>query len=400
MLLPPQHSTIAIRGTFLIVLNFACYVISSMVHIQVTWRHSPHLSPILPHDRTNSMQNSSADNLPSLSATSPINDENTALTPVKASNPPTGYHDATKPFVKPDSLPKAQQKPITNKIHEAEIRSAKNYIKSKIREDWEWPLPSRKPHSDILGSISNGQAWRERDSDSSYSPPSPAQADPYRFHGPESFARARSSPKRQRQRREALEQEMTWNEGLRIFVERRDEWSGVHAYPPSLEQLVLESGAFESEGYPFPDIPSPSPGTSPAPRLRTPSPALKRIPIAIPILSPANPIRAAIKPATYPSIYSKVVVQGLAPTVPINLKDMVNSLVQGWKKNGEWPPKSEAEKAAAARTGGGSGAGIAGGHGGVDVGKKAVKKSMGKVKKVLGLGNGIDGPGRGEGRLA
>lgn len=32
--------------------------------------------------------------------------------------------------------------------------------------------------------------------------------------------------------------------------------------------------------------------------------------------------------------------QNLAPSVPINLKHVVGSLVQGWKDDGEWPPKS------------------------------------------------------------
>jgi len=79
---------------------------------------------------------------------------------------------------------------------------------------------------------------------------------------------------------------------------------------------------------------------------------------------------------------------------------VVNALVQGWKKDGEWPPKSEAEKAA---NGGNGGGGAGEGGGGVErgavVGRKAVRRSVGRVKRVLGLGNGIDGAGRGEGRL-
>ena len=41
----------------------------------------------------------------------------------------------------------------------------------------------------------------------------------------------------------------------------------------------------------------------------------------------------------YTAIYSKVVVQGLTPTVPIPLSHMVAALVQGWKAEGNWPPK-------------------------------------------------------------
>lgn len=60
------------------------------------------------------------------------------------------------------------------------------------------------------------------------------------------------------------------------------------------------------------------------------------IPLAVPLLPSTDPTRAALTPAMYPSIYSKVVVQSLAPSVPINLSHIVASLVEGWKKDGEW----------------------------------------------------------------
>lgn len=63
------------------------------------------------------------------------------------------------------------------------------------------------------------------------------------------------------------------------------------------------------------------------------------IPVAPSLISTSNPIRAAITPTMYPSIYSKVVVQGLTPTVPINLADVTKAMVQGWKSDGQWPPK-------------------------------------------------------------
>ncbi|PLB55721.1 hypothetical protein P170DRAFT_337662, partial [Aspergillus steynii IBT 23096] len=63
------------------------------------------------------------------------------------------------------------------------------------------------------------------------------------------------------------------------------------------------------------------------------------IPVAPSLISNSNPIRAAITPTMYPSIYSKVVVQGLTPTVPINLADVTKAMVQGWKADGQWPPK-------------------------------------------------------------
>ncbi|KAB8069822.1 hypothetical protein BDV29DRAFT_182060 [Aspergillus leporis] len=63
------------------------------------------------------------------------------------------------------------------------------------------------------------------------------------------------------------------------------------------------------------------------------------IPVVPSLISTSNPIRASITPSMYPSIYSKVVVQGLTPTVPINLADVTKAMVQGWKSDGQWPPK-------------------------------------------------------------
>ncbi|KAL2820443.1 hypothetical protein BJX63DRAFT_313737 [Aspergillus granulosus] len=65
------------------------------------------------------------------------------------------------------------------------------------------------------------------------------------------------------------------------------------------------------------------------------------VPVVPSLISISNPIRASITPAMYPSIYSKVVLQGLTPTVPINLADMTKAMVQGWKADGQWPPKPQ-----------------------------------------------------------
>ena len=74
--------------------------------------------------------------------------------------------------------------------------------------------------------------------------------------------------------------------------------------------------------------------------------------------------------------------QGLSPTVPVNLKDVVCAMVDGWKKDGDWPPKdsegrvyqgknittNETRRASAG-----------------DIGKTLAKKGVGRMKKVLGL---------------
>lgn len=41
----------------------------------------------------------------------------------------------------------------------------------------------------------------------------------------------------------------------------------------------------------------------------------------------------------YPEIYNKIILQSRTPSIPINLLTLINALVQGWKDDGEWPPK-------------------------------------------------------------
>lgn len=51
-------------------------------------------------------------------------------------------------------------------------------------------------------------------------------------------------------------------------------------------------------------------------------------------------MRSSIIPSMYPSLYDKLVVQGLQPACPVNLSDMIRACVVGWKRDGEWPPRS------------------------------------------------------------
>jgi len=169
---------------------------------------------------------------------------------------------------------------------------------------------------------------------------------------------------RKRKRHRKLHEEMAWNEGLRIWVERRDAWSG--ALPQSPYQVDGASPLPTNGRSPLHLGPPSAPSPPPPPLL----------PLAPPILAPTHPIRASISPHTYPAIYSRVVVQGLTPTVPINLKDVVRAMVAGLKADGEWPPKGEVE--------GEAGKGILSGSAG---GK--VRRGVRRVARVLGaLGDG------------
>lgn len=260
----------------------------------------------------------------------------------------------------------------------AAAASAKREIRNNLREDWDWPPNASQSANPIR--ISATTQWRERDSDSgSSSSPSPtpespiSPSNPYRYDSPDSILHL--AIPRKRKRRRQLQQEMSWNEGLATYTRRRDAWAGAHVFPHKTPNSSVHH-------YGSPEPPKHgvlSSSIPPSQEIDGESPPL--LPLPPPLLPPSNTIRASITPASYPSIYSKVVAQGQTPLVPINLSDMVGALVQGWKADGEWPPQSgvpEAESEARS--------GVRAFAVGTRNGTALARRSVGKMKKVLGLG--------------
>lgn len=337
-----------------------------MINIHINRSNSPNeLSP---------MQNSSADNLPTLSSTCPTTDTTENTSSGGHETPSLSNHVS-------ESQPRTAKRPVTSKVNDEAVRAAKQKIRSKLREDWSWPPTS--PSTNTLDSPDAISEWRERDSDSSLaSTPQDPNPDPYKYDSPDSLHQPIFSRKRKRRRR--LKDELELNQGLKTYAERRDAWTGARTRsrtPPPTFNPPFES--------PYSQSRPPNDGTTPTP----PSPRTV-VPVAPPILPPNHPIRATVQPATYPQIYSKIVIQGLAPTVPINLKDVVNSLVVGWKKDGDWPPKSDAERAGQAQASAGAAAACEGMVMGLGAHpRKTVRRSVGKVKRALGFGHGEDDVG-------
>ena len=160
---------------------------------------------------------------------------------------------------------------------------------------------------------------------------------------------------------------------MRCFVQRRDAWTGarhvIHSPDNGLTRPRTKRGSIYSllpGKSPAADVEPESdaglvrtrtkrsslysilPGRASVPAETTDTeretdPEVDRatqIPVAAPILPPLNAMRASITPAAYNTIYDKVVLQGQTPSCPMNLKDVTRSCVQGWKRDGEWPPKS------------------------------------------------------------
>ncbi|CAI6339221.1 unnamed protein product [Periconia digitata] len=256
-------------------------------------------------------------------------------------------------------------------------RAARRFLEDRVRTDWDWPTPP-PCFSASDEEVRGVEVFRERyyaDSTPS-SGPSDNEDDPenpYKFDSPDSIAGLveRKAERKKRKRDEQLRNEMDENEGLRIFVARRDRWTGADAVrkygtaarpiqdessnPSEKTTVIPDSSTGESAGRDNDDTHMSSPGSSPTSTTTPPMdpsdsralttgasiPHTTLIPVAPPLL-PTNSIRASITSRTYPDIYSKIVLQGRTPAVPINLADMTKALVKGWRDSGEWPPKQGA----------------------------------------------------------
>lgn len=252
-------------------------------------------------------------------------------------------------------------------------RATKRYLLSILRDDWEYPNPI--PENESLNLDRQVSGYRLRDeSASEYESsggrgPRISTEDPYRFEGPDDVGA--TVRRRRARKRRLLEQEMTWNEGLRIWTLRRDAWTeAVQEKPPTSSQeneygdtsrkstsrdgkRSTSSDSAHRSSSSVPSWPLPTPNQngvdsrgptdlSQATTNADPEGDLQDgpyLPIYPPLLPASNILRSRIKSTAYPTIYSKVVVQSLSPNVPIPLNHMINALVEGWKVEGNWPPQ-------------------------------------------------------------
>ena len=240
------------------------------------------------------------------------------------------------------------------------VKEAQRYLRDKVRNDWTFESSTFQSHPPPVADPTIVSEWRPWDYDSSAESESEelqrvagtasvtVQDISVQNHGAAEQARETvesekdmTPEERKAKRRRSMEEEMTWNDGLRIWSARREAWAGARKLcdvQPDAENKDKDKEETQSND------------------------AQKTVlPVAPALLPEDNPIRASITPALYPSIYSKVVVQGLTPTIPINLADMTKCLVQGWQADGQWParpvplfPDGRGRNDAAAAAGAGS----------------------------------------------
>ncbi|KAK6081334.1 hypothetical protein SCUP515_03022 [Seiridium cupressi] len=209
--------------------------------------------------------------------------------------------------------------------------------------------------------------WSDLSDDDSHVFPSA-----YRFDTPDAVGptvQATALAKRANRRR-AVREEEAWNSGLACFNARRDAWTNaktarVKPKPSSTPTSPLSPSRRLSFFRFVSTTPPVSPGVPLSPTTTRTSgdttavtssdgdskenpsradpslyPVETLLPLAPPLLPRANPMRASITPATYPSLYDRIVVHSLTPSCPVNLADVLRSCVVGWKRDGEWPPRS------------------------------------------------------------
>ncbi|KIV83187.1 hypothetical protein PV11_05237 [Exophiala sideris] len=298
-------------------------------------------------------------------------------------------------------------------------RSARRMLLAMVKDDWDYPTTTVRdnngiPHREPLGYRLRDESLSDIDAEERIAAKHRSKSDPYRFENPDAVGNLIAE--RKRKRRKLVEEELKWNEGVRTWTNRRDAWTGAVKQKPSESTRPAPKKKIDRPSNIFRRHTSQSSGSWTA-SPTTPTPESSSIesvdegvgkpdgpwlPIFPPIMPSDDVIRDRIKPQAYPTIYSKIVVQGLAPNVPIPLKHMIPALVEGWKSEGNWPPQPASMAPQDLKLGRKSSAftkwrkehhhdarAAEHVHGGED-GRSRVRRSISMMKRVMGVGPGDD----------
>jgi hypothetical protein len=346
-----------------------------------------------------------------------------------------------------------------NKQNQAAVREINRMLLQCVRNDWKFPdVP--KPLSNLaVDPITYRERYYSASDDSSSESfngdeeegEETEEEDPelgdVKFESPDSVAEFidRRLQVRKRKKRKAMEDEMAWNSGLCFFMRRRNAWTGALTHkqveamdtekdtfmPSAPEETSTDEERTASES--TQDSQDPSPQTesplqshnldtakhaidSPHLQLTNPSSSSSTpsspspfsapsnpsdishllLPIAAPLLPPTHPVRASIMARSPSELYEKVVRDSRTPAVPINLAHMMRVVVQGWKDEGNWPPKSTAVGSSivladSVSTGRSEGQRVQ--AGGLLAGHKHLRQGVESVRRVLRLSGNAPPPG-------
>lgn len=263
---------------------------------------------------------------------------------------------------------------LTSKDRLKQKEAIRRILAGKVKEDWEWTWPQEdddRPKTPVIERSQEdppAQDWTERDEwesnvseneDDDLAASKPLTAvngeeskDPFRFDSPDGVGDTvrQTAKDRKARRRRKLEEEIRTNDGLRCFTHRRNAWTGArhvrHTHPHSQSRsstatsLSRHTSQSSSSTQVQPQLSSPLAG--PDQRIDEEDGDgewTTEIPIPPPILPPQTPMRRNITSRAHTTIYEKVILQSQTPFCPINLATVTRCCVEGWKRDGEWPPK-------------------------------------------------------------
>ncbi len=195
----------------------------------------------------------------------------------------------------------------------------------------------------------------------------PANADPFHFENPDSVGEVltHKTERRRLRRQKRFIEELRENPGLRTFTARRDRWTGARvvrrpvfssqvkekeesqAQPTNGERKQDGSKENGQKSHEHDDGNQAESESDPEDYDNIILETL--IPIAPPLLPPSTPMRKNVTRRAQTAIYDKVILQSQTPFCPINLQTVVSSCVEGWKRDGEWPPRGTEPEAMLSR---------------------------------------------------
>lgn len=239
---------------------------------------------------------------------------------------------------------------LTSEDRKKQKEAVRKYLAQKIRNDWifDWPP---KPDEPLISSqalipsgkdddnLSESDEWREREDWLSNASELGDDRDTLVSEtDPESINLQGKKKKKifnklsvcRRMQKESLLEELTWNDGLRCFNARRNAWTCARVKHKSMPTYSLEKPPRNSFKE---DLENDMKQDGDKLEMEE----VVEIPIGRPILPAGNLVRSSITPRSYSLIYEKVVLNSVTPTCPINLRDIIQSCIQGWKRDGQWP---------------------------------------------------------------
>ncbi|RPA86202.1 hypothetical protein BJ508DRAFT_321873 [Ascobolus immersus RN42] len=202
-----------------------------------------------------------------------------------------------------------------------------------VQSNWNDELEAGNGRAQARVAIEEGRVkdWKDMDSDSDTGRDHHEPRSPLRFLNPDELFHAKERRRAAIERE--IEEEETWNEGLRSWNARRELWTG-SAKDREKHWVKVPRCKSRFADNPLNDVID----ESLYPELYK---RLVKAPVPPAVTNNLKPASSGSRPST-PAPSLPV---GMSTSIPINLSIAVSAIVQGWKDDGEWPPRPSAPEA-------------------------------------------------------